>query len=101
MRAAMSRNVRSRSARCSISARDRPSSAMSRVLVMATAAWSARPPSTAASIWSNWAALRRNTSIVPSGPSSPMIGAAISERMLLSRARSSFSGVWTNASEVR
>ena len=50
---------------------------MSRALVMAIAAWSARPPRTASSMSSNASGLRLKTSIAPSGPASPMIGAAI------------------------
>ena len=77
IRAVMSRSDRSVSARRATARRDFSSSSMSRALVIAMAAWSARPPRTASSMASKVFGVRLKTSIAPSGPASPMIGATM------------------------
>ena len=101
IRAVMSRSDRSVSARRARARLERSSSSMSRALVIAMAACSARPPRTAASSSSNACGSRLMTSMAPSGPASPMIGAAMRSRTpASSTSESARSSCWNSPCQV-
>ena len=100
-RAAISRNVRSASARRVVSAWERSSSSMRFEFAMATAAWSASAASRPASASSNASARSPYTVMAPTTTSRWMSGAAMTERMPASRTKASRAGVCSNRSSSR
>ena len=81
MRAAISRNERSVSARRASSRPDRSSASISRALAKAMAAWVAIASSSSAPASSNASPRVVYTVMAPNAPSSPISGAAMTDRM--------------------